>query len=119
MATQSRTPPVVIPIKRGDSLILGCRATGDNGVPLPLAAYTVTAQARQGEQLVATLVVQVVDASAGTFELRAPGDSTTASWPLGAVDVDIRYEQTLAGGQRLVRSTESFVINVARGVTQA
>lgn len=120
MATVSRAQPaMIIPLKRGNSLILGCTATGDNGLPLPLAAYTITAQARQGEQLVANLVVEVINAPAGTFELRAPGDSTTAAWPLGTVDVDIVYTQALSGGQRLVQSTETFCIAVARGVTQS
>lgn len=120
MATASRTQPAtVIPLKRGNSLILGCTAIGDNGLPLPLASYTITAQARQGEQLVDNLVVEVIDAEAGTFELRAPGDSTTPAWPLGAVDMDIVYAQNLPGGQRLVRSTETFSVVVSRNVTQS
>lgn len=108
---------VQIDIKRGNSLILSCTATGDDGQPLSLLDYTITAQARQGEQLVADLVVELIDANAGTYELRPPGDSTTAAWPIGGVDVDIVYAQTRPGGQRLVVSTDTFCIAVARGVT--
>ena len=107
-----------IPLKRGDSFVLGCTAANAAGQPIDLTVYTVTAQARLADALVANLVVTFVERSQGTFELRAPGDSTTDSWPVGPVEVDIQYQTAGAGGTQLVRSTETFVVDVKKGVTQ-
>ncbi len=118
MVTTARYGIAQIDVKRGDSLVLGCTATGEDGLPIDLATITVRAQARHRGALVADLAVQVLQASAGTYELTAPGDTTTAAWPVGAVDVDIEYAQPASGGRRNVRSTQTFVLHVLPDVTQ-
>jgi hypothetical protein len=118
VATYALSPVVRIPLKQGDSFILGCSAADEQGQPLDLTDYAVTSQARQAGRLVADLVVEFVNRPLGEFEIRAPGDSTTPSWPVGPVEVDIQYQKPGLPGLLSVSSTETFVVDVQKGVTQ-
>jgi hypothetical protein len=118
MATASLYGMEKLDIKRGASLVLGCTARAEDGQAADLTGCTVTAQARKAGQLVAELMVQMLDAPQGTYELAAPGDTTTAGWPVGAVEVDILYAWPPASGRRSVLLTETFVINVKPNVSE-
>lgn len=115
---QRKSSSAVFAIKRGNSLVLGCSARRADGAPFDLTGCTVAAHARRGGQLVAVLVVDFVDAVNGQFELSAPGDTTTADWPLGVVDVDIAYVHPTSTSRRVVQSTDTFFIHVLPTVTE-
>ncbi|OGB70426.1 MAG: hypothetical protein A2496_14290 [Burkholderiales bacterium RIFOXYC12_FULL_60_6] len=101
------------PFKRGNTFSLAC-TWKDGGVPTSVSGLTITSQLRaQGTlNLVATLAVLVSDQviSPGIFALIS-GD--TKLWPVGTMVCDIVITQG-----DIVRSSESFWVTVAEGVTR-
>jgi hypothetical protein len=117
--SQAAPPPEQIRIKRGDTVRLGCTVFDEANLPADLSLVEVQAQVRQEAEaadLVAQMRVEWVDRAQGRFELWAPGDSTTAGWPLGNLRIDVQYSQS-AGALNIVRSTETFYLLVVRDVT--
>lgn len=110
-------PPVQIPFKRGDVVMLGCTALDETGAPVDLTGYQVAAEVRTNAGvLVVTMVVEFVERTAGTFELWAPADGRSTAWPLGNLEIDVQY--TPPGGDRpVVRSSETFYLQLVKDVT--
>lgn len=102
-----------IQIKRGNTLMLGWQALNAQGGPVNLTGVTVTPTAREhdGRQIAAMEVVWV-DRTIGTFEVWAPGDGRTTTWPVGDVYLEIEYSEPIAGGRVMARSTRSLVAQV-------
>jgi hypothetical protein len=90
--------------KAGDSFGISC-AYEDS-----LVGVTITAHVRKDGALVQVLGVSTPVSQ--SYELSASPASTSA-WPLGFLECDIRYS---SGGN--VSRTETFTLEVVRGVTQ-
>jgi hypothetical protein len=109
-----------IRFKRGDTVMLGCEATDEGGQPIDLTGVDVTAQVwpnKDGQPMVAELVLVWVDRSQGRYELWAPGNGLATAWPTGNLKVDIQYSQP--SGQRVLRrSSETFFLFIEPDVTQ-
>lgn len=103
----------ILPFKRGDTFSLAC-TWKDGGVATSVAGLTIASQIRTHGtlNLVATLEVVVDDQvlSPGVFALVA---RDTSAWPVGAMVCDIEITQ-----DGIVRSSESFLVPVAEGVTR-
>lgn len=103
----------IAPFKRGDTFSLTC-TWKDGGVPTSVAGLTITSQLRThgALTLVANLTVMIGDqlVSPGSFVLFAEG---TSSWPVGAMVCDLEVAQ-----EGIIRSSESFIVPVAEGVTR-
>ena len=101
-------------IKPGDTLLLQCTVTEDDGTtPLNLTGWTIASQVRTKRGvLLATLTVDLHTPASGEFSLRT--DATT-TWPTGMAEMDISY--TDSGGR--VMSTETLILHVEHDVTHA
>lgn len=103
----------IAPFKRGDTFSLAC-TWKEGGVPSSVAGLVIASQLRThgAMDLVATLAVVVDDQSVapGAFALVA---LDTTAWPTGAMICDIEISQ-----DGIVRSSESFLVPVAEGVTR-
>ncbi len=117
--TANLQPAQRLAFKRGDTVMLGCAALDAFGLPASLVSIDVAAQARtQAGELVADLELRWVDRAGGTFELWAPADGLSTSWPLGNLAVDIRYTEPAQPGVRLrVQRSETFFLVMEKGVT--
>jgi hypothetical protein len=103
-----------IQIKRGDTLRLPCRAWAAEGVPQPLAGWSIRSQVRYPSgALAAALEVVITDEDNGFYDLIARPEVTDL-WKLGAARMDIEYT-TPAGD---VSSTETFRLSVKRDETR-
>jgi hypothetical protein len=114
-------PPERIVVKRGDAVMLGCTAFDETGAGADLSLVTVKSQVwpeKDGQPMVAEMVVEWVDRPNGAFELWAPGDGLATDWPTGNLRIDIQYSQPQPGARVLRRSTETFYIYIERDVTQ-
>jgi hypothetical protein len=101
--------------KRGDTFSLECEWTDKDGLPLNLTGYTITSKVKT-TGFEDTLVVTIVNAAAGLFTISRSAVNT-ASWPVtdspkSLLKCDI---QRVSGA--LVRSTQTFFINVEEDVT--
>lgn len=107
-----------IRVKRGDTLVLGWQALDAQGQPVPLTGVTVSATVRSpAARLVAQLDVEFVDQAAGSFETWAPGNGLTTDWPVGDLQLELQYTQTMPSGRLLTRSSETQALQmVADGV---
>lgn len=102
-----------IELKRGNTLMLGWQALDAQGAPVPLNGVAINAIARQHDgQQIAVMEVEFIDASQGRFEVWAPGNGRTTSWPGGDVYLELEYSETLPGGRVMARSTRSLVAKV-------
>ncbi|PTX39405.1 hypothetical protein IQ03_04976 [Gemmobacter caeni] len=98
-------------IKRGDSLSLGCIYADALGRPKSLTGITVTSALRGPDGVTRALIVTVLDAAAGQFEITlAPAQ--TAALPLGAHAWDMKF----AVGGRVYR-TLTDTIHIDQEVT--
>ena len=98
--------------KRGDTFVLAATRRDDSGAPKDITGYDVRAQVRNGGVLVCNLEFAAVDLAAGHFTMTATA-TQTATWPLGDLVCDIRYQSP----EGVVESTEMFYIQVRQGVT--
>jgi hypothetical protein len=96
---------MAIPHKRGDTFTLSATAS------VPIVGWSLDSQVRQHGKLVDTLVIAVTDAATGAYTLTSSG--STAAWPLGELEFDVRYTTDL--GQ--IISTEVVSINCKAGPT--
>lgn len=108
----------VVEVKKGDSLILGCRAIDAARAAVSLVGVTVAAQLRvmSTNELAANLQFSAVNLAQGEYELVYPGDSTI-DLAVGDYVVDIEYS-ALDGGRLVRRSTRTFYVRVIDEVTQ-
>lgn len=100
-------------IKPGDTLLLECTVTEDDGTtPLNLTGWTIASQVRTKRGLLlADLTVDLHTPASGQFSLRT---DATATWPTGMAEMDISYSDS--GGRAI--TTETLTISVDREVTQ-
>ena len=99
-------------IKQGATFMLTGQYLEDDGItPKSLVGVMLTSQLRCSNTVVATLIFTPINASAGTYQLTAPGN--TLGWPVGLLLWDIR--ETVAGVTRL---TNTYEILVERAVTR-
>jgi hypothetical protein len=98
-------------LKQGETFLLNGQYLEDDGTPKPLTGVTLKSQIRNGETLVATLDITVLDELAGTYTLFAP--QGTQAWPIATLSWDIK--NSVGGIDRL---TETFSIIVEPAVTQ-
>ena len=98
-----------ITIKRGDTFAVQGTVSGlgANG----LTNWTIKSQVRMGRSLVCNLVVTIINAITGIYQLTY---TNTAAWPTTILQADIKY--TTDTGQ--VISTETFEIECKAGVTE-
>lgn len=118
----------IIKFKRGDTVMLGCRALDTESQPVPLPDVIVEASVRPPDNprltteqndarpALAVLDVVMVDAPNGTYELWAPDDGLATSWPVGELRVDIQYS-SIYNSKNIVRSTETFYLRIERDAT--
>ena len=99
-------------IKPGDTLLLQCTVTEDNGTtPLNLTGWTIASQVRTKRgSLLSELTVDLHTPLAGQYSLRS---DATATWPTGMAEMDISY--TDSGGR--VMSTETLLVSIEHDVT--
>ena len=112
--------PQRIVFKRGDTVMFGVTATDSTGQPVDLSDLTVAAQVRPekaSDPWFADLELVWIDRAQGRFELWAPGNGLTDTWPVGDLRADIQYSQT-QGSKVIRRSTETFRVYIDRDVTQ-
>lgn len=106
-------------VKRGDTLVLGCAAQDAAGLPVDLAGITIRAQLRtERGALLSDLVVDLVNAAQGTYELSLPGTGRLNA-PAGVYLVDVEYSALVGAGPReMARSTRTLRLGVVAGVTE-
>lgn len=105
----------VLEFKRGDTVMLGCTAIGEDNLPVNLSTTTITAQIRDGEDaLICDMDVVPVNLAIGTFELWAP-DAT--NFVPGDHTIDVQYVMTVTG-RPITRSTETFYVRIIQDVTR-
>jgi hypothetical protein len=105
-------PPILPPVKRGDSFELSC-VYKEEGVATSVAAMTIKSQVRDATgSLVADLTATKPDqgVSPGQFTLSV---AAPIEWPVGIMSVDIEFSD--AG---VVRSTQTFKIPVEDDITK-
>lgn len=105
--------PIIPPVKRGDTFTLACTYK-QNGVVYDVTNLTIRSQVRNSYgALVEELTVTKADqgTNPGVFVLAAAGPM---NWPVDILSCDIQFSDT--GG--IVRSTQTFQIPVAEGITQ-
>lgn len=104
----------VLEFKRGDTVMLGCTATGETGTAVNLTGVTVAAQLRDSEgNLICDMEFEPVSLALGTFELWVPSGTEPV---VGDHKIDIQYTDT-SGTRPLVRSSETFYIRIIGDVT--
>lgn len=110
----------VLEFKVGNTVILGCTALDEAGLPVDLTGVTVESQARSmSGALICEMTFSPINPTIGTYELIAPDEAPFVADPeTGSSDykVDIRYS-TMSGLQPLVRSTETFYLRFFDSVT--
>lgn len=96
--------------KRGDTFFLSVTYKVDE-TPSDISEMTISSQIRSSSgSLIDSMIVQKLE-EIGKFTLTS--NVNTNTWPLGKVFCDIQFSE---GG--IVRSTESFGINVIEEVTK-
>jgi hypothetical protein len=114
---------LVVEVKQGDTLVLGCAAVDKLGAPVSLVGVTVSAQMRSlngaanaiAPQALEVDFVSLVD---GTFELWMPGTGRVSVAP-AVYQVDVEYSAPVGGAstREMVRSSRTLFVRVLSGVT--
>ena len=101
-----------VQFKRGDTFILYCQLTEDDGTPISLQNWDVKSKIRKvNKDLIATLDYVTIDIPNGRFKLRTTSD--TSKWPIGQHFCDIEYTTDTDR----VMSTQTFIIDVVEDIT--
>jgi hypothetical protein len=103
--------------KRGDTVLLGCTLTEDDGTtPVDVSGWAIASQIRGLDgTLLVELEATITDGAAGEYALEcAVEDADTSEWALGLYEIDIEYTD-LSG--RIV-STETAAFQVIGDVTR-
>ena len=104
-----------INFKRGDTFSLECTRKDSSGVPINLTGYTITSTAKVGTSFSDVLTVTIINAAAGIFTLTETA-TNTAAWPISS-DASIMYCDVQFVLSGVVKSSETFVINVIEDIT--
>lgn len=111
--------PQQIRIKQGDTFFVEDHVVDDDtGEQVDLTNVTVISQVWNKGVKVADLVLEWIDRAHGIYELWAPGDATTQSWPLGNLRMDIQFTEPAGPTRLLRRSTETIYLLVEEDVSQ-
>lgn len=97
--------------KQGDTLDWVITLT-DTGTAVDINTWSIRAQIRASDTLIATLTVTVVDAANGLFRLSATA-AQTDSWAAGSHSCDVEFTD----GSGNVFSTETFVVNILEDIS--
>ena len=97
--------------KQGDTLDWVITLT-DGGVAVDLTSWSIRAQIRSGDTLIASLTVTVVSAATGLFRLSATPVQTDA-WSAGQHSCDIEFVDDSSN----VFSTETFTVTILEDVS--
>ena len=106
-------PPMISPIKRGDTFTLACTYKQNNMV-YDVTNFTIRSQVRDSSgALVEELTVAKADQTEhpGVFVLSA---ADPMDWPVDVLSCDIQFSDA----EGMVRSTQTFQIPVIEDVTQ-
>ena len=102
----------MLKLKQGESFSLDGQYQEDDGItPKALTGVTITSQIRNKNNLVATLMVEIVDELQGRYRLSA--SEGTTEWPIGMSHWDVKY--SLYG---VVRLTDTVSISIERAITK-
>lgn len=106
---------VVYNFKRGDDFNIPMTLTDpdNNGTPVDMTGWTVSAQARYGKNLIETFSCVITDAVQGQFAITAPA-ANTALWPVRELKVDIQFDRPVDGRV----SSKTWYIQVEEDQTQ-
>ena len=104
-----------INFKRGDTFSLECTRKDNAGVAVNLTGYTITSTAKVGTSFSDSLTVAVTNAAAGQFTLSETA-ANTANWPISS-DASIMYCDVQFVLSGVVKSSETFIINVVEDIT--
>lgn len=100
-----------INLKQGDT-VDWVVTLNESGAAVDITSYTISAQIRNGDTLIFTLTVTVIDAANGQFRLSAtPAQSDL--WPSGSHSSDIEFIDDTGN----VFSTETFTVVVIEDIT--
>lgn len=97
--------------KQGDTLDWVITLT-DTGTAVDITTWSIRAQIRASDTLIATLTVTVVDAASGLFRLSATA-AQTDSWAAGNHSCDIEFTD----GSSNVFSTETFTVSILEDIS--
>lgn len=98
--------------KRGDTFIATIAVTdGETELPVDITDWEIKSQIKVGYKLVAELEVDVQDAENGEYTLTF---EDTTRWPLEHLHCDIQYTDS----DNKILSTQTFIINCVRDITQ-
>lgn len=99
--------------KQGDTLDWVLTLT-EGGAPVDITDWTIVAQIRASDTLIASLTVTVVDAANGQFRLSATA-AATDSWTAGSHSCDIEITDDSSN----VFSTETFTVVILEDITHS
>jgi len=97
--------------KQGDTLEW-IVTLNEGGNPVDITSYTITAQIRSNDTLIASLTVIKTNAVNGEFRMSATAVQTD-SWSAGAHSCDIEFVDDLSN----VFSTETFGVTILEDIT--
>jgi hypothetical protein len=97
--------------KQGDTLDWVITLT-EGGTAVDITSWTIRAQIRAGDTLIASLTVTVVDAASGLFRLSATAGQTD-SWSAGSHSCDVEFTDD----NSIVFSTETFTVSILEDIS--
>lgn len=97
--------------KQGDTLDWVITLT-ENDTAVDITSWSIRAQIRSGDTLIASLTVTVLDAAAGIFRLSATA-AQTDSWSAGSHSCDIEFTDDSS----VVFSTETFTVSILEDIS--
>ena len=97
--------------KQGDTLDWVITLT-EGGTAVDITSWTIRAQIRAGDTLIASLTVTVVNAASGLFRLSATAGQTD-SWSAGSHSCDVEFTDD----NSIVFSTETFTVSILEDIS--
>lgn len=115
---------VIYEFKRGDTFKIPMRLTdpNNNNNPVDITGWAISAQVRKGRDLVTDLVINVVSAGGGQFELTRSA-ANTQNWPARRKDqkADLRNmlmcDVELVNDQGEKTSSQTFYIDCEEDIS--
>lgn len=98
--------------KRGDTIVLDCTWKNDDGTPLNLTGWTISASAKHTSGVTQAFTPTIVDAVNGLFSLSIDA-ATSAGMPIGDWSVDIQR----ADAAGTTQSSETFTLALLEDIT--
>jgi hypothetical protein len=97
--------------KQGDTLDWVITLT-EGGTAVDITSWTIRAQIRAGDTLIASLTVTLVNAASGLFRLSATAGQTD-SWSAGSHSCDVEFTDD----NSIVFSTETFTVSILEDIS--